>query len=145
MERSILLARIIAVVYVSAALGAIFSANHYRRLPDDLFSNAGLTYVTGFITVVLGILIVHYHNMWTKSWPVLITVIGWGALLKGVAIIVMPQVVHRASAPLLAGWAATVFPYVAICLGLLFGYFGFVRKVPTHPPVPPTRSAGPRG
>ena len=145
MERSILLARIISVVYVSAALGAIFSANHYRRLPDDLFSNAGLTYVAGFMTVVMGILIVHYHNTWTKSWPVLITVIGWGALLKGVAIIVMPQVVHRVSTALWFERGVAAFPYVAICLGLLFGYFGFVRKVPTHPPVPPTRSAGPRG
>ena len=145
MERSILLARIISVVYVSAALGAIFSANHYRRLPDDLFGNAGLTYVTGFMTVVLGILIVHYHNTWTKSWPVLITVIGWGALLKGVAIIVMPQVVHRVSTALWFERGVAAFPYVAICLGLLFGYFGFVRKVPRHPPVPPTRSAGPRG
>ena len=145
MERSILLARIISVVYVSAALGAIFSTNHYRRLPDDLFGNAGLTYVTGFMTVVLGILIVHYHNTWTKSWPVLITVIGWGALLKGVAIIVMPQVVHRVSTALWFERGVAGFPYVAICLGLLFGYFGFVRKIPTHPPVPPTRSAGPRG
>jgi hypothetical protein len=145
MERSILLARIISVVYVSAALGAIFSANHYRRLPDDLFSNAGLTYVAGFITVVMGILIVHYHNTWTRNWPVLITVIGWGALLKGVSIIVMPQVVHRVSTALWFERGVAAFPYVAICLGLLFGYFGFVRKVPTHPPVPPTRSAGPRG
>jgi hypothetical protein len=133
------------VVHVSAALGAIFSANHYRRLPDDLFGNAGLTYGTGFMTVVLGILIVHYHNTWTKSWPVLITVIGWGAVLKGVAIVVAPEVVHRASTALLAGWSATVFPYVAICFGLLFGYFGFVRKDPPSPPVPPTQSAGPRG
>lgn len=144
MERSILLARILSVVYVSAALGAIVSANHYRRLADDLFSSAGLTYVTGFMTVIMGILVVHYHNTWTKSWPVLITVIGWGALLKGVAIIVVPQVVHRASTALLAGWGATAFPYVAIGLGLLFGYFGFVHNAPTPPPVPPTRTAGPR-
>ena len=145
MERSILLARILSVVYVSAALGVIFSANHYRRLPDDLFSNAGLTYLTGFMTVVAGVLVVHYHNTWTKSWPVLITMIGWGALLKGVAIIIVPQVVHRVSAALFSAWGATAFPFVAICFGLLFGYFGFVHQIPTHPPVPPTRRADPRG
>ena len=132
MGLSIPIARIISVAYVSAALGAIFSANHYRRLPDDLFSNAGLTYATGFMTVVMGILIVHYHNTWTKSWPVLITVIGWCALLKGVAIIVVPQVVHRVSTAMLAEWGMTVFPYVAMCFGLLFAYFGFARKAPAH-------------
>jgi hypothetical protein len=130
MGLSILIARIISVVYVSAALGAIVSANQYRRLADDLFSNAGLTYVTGLLTVLMGILIVHYHNTWTRNWPVLITVVGWLALLKGVAIIVVPQVVHRVSTAMLAEWGGVVFPYVALCLGLLFGYFGFVRKVP---------------
>jgi len=132
MERSILLARILSVVYVSAALGAIFSANHYRRLADDLFSNAGLTYVTGYMTVITGILVVHYHNTWTKSWPVFITVIGWGALLKGVALIAVPQVVHRVSTTLFSAWGATAFPYVAICFGLLFGYFGFLWKSPAR-------------
>jgi hypothetical protein len=122
----------ISVVYVSAALGAMFSVDHYRRLPDDLLSNAGLTYCTGFITVVMGFLIVHYHNTWTKTWPVLITMIGWLALLKGVAIIVAPQVVHRVSTAILADWGATVFPYVAAGFGLLFGYVGFGRKASAH-------------
>ena len=132
MGLSILIARIVSVVYVSAALGAIFSANHYRRLADDLFSNAGLTYVTGFLTVVIGLLIVHYHNTWTKTWPVLITIIGWLALLKGVAIIVVPDTAHRISTAMLADWGAAGFPYVALCFGLLFGYFGFGRKAPAH-------------
>ena len=145
MGLSILLARMLSVVYVSAALGAIVSGDHYRRLPEDLFGNAGLTYVTGFITVVLGILIVHYHNTWTKNWPVLITAIGWGALLKGVAIIVVPQAIHRASTALLTGWGGTAFPYVAIGLGLLFGYFGFACKASPHPSGFPPRGVGQRG
>ena len=134
MGLSILIARIVSVVYVSAALGAIFSANHYRRLPDDLFRNAGLTYVTGFMAVILGLLIVHHHNTWTKSWTVLITMIGWLALLKGVTIIVVPQFVHDLSATMIAGWGVKVFPYIAICLGLLFGYFGFGMKAPEREP-----------
>ncbi len=134
MDLSILIARILSVVYMSAALGAILSPDYYRRLPDDLFSNAGLTYLTGFTAVVMGCLLVHYHNTWTKSWPVLITAVGWLALLKGVAIIAVPQVVYRVSVAMLADWGATVFPYVAIGFGLLFGYFGFGRKVSAHEP-----------
>lgn len=144
MELSLLLARILSVVYVSAAVGAVVSADHYRKLPDDLFGNAGLAYVTGLMTVVIGILIVHHHNRWTKTWPVLITMIGWGTLLKGVAIIAVPQVVHRASTALLSGCGASVFPYLAMCLGLLFGYFGFVWRAPAGEPIPPRRSVVPR-
>jgi hypothetical protein len=145
MSLSILIARILSVIYLSAGLGAFISADHFRRLPDDLFRNAGLAYVTGFMAVILGLLIVHYHKTWTKGWPVLITLIGWVALLKGVAIIVAPQCVHDLSATIIAGWGVKVFPYIAICLGLLFGYFGFGMKAPALEPLPPTRISGPRG
>ena len=96
MELSILVAQIISIVYLSAGLGAIFSVDHYSRVVDDMFKNAALTYLTGFI-----------------------------ALIKGVLIIALPKFVHQLSKPIFEGWGFRIFPYVAIFMGLLFGYFGF--------------------
>ena len=126
MELSILIAKITSVIYLSAALGAIFSADHYRRLLDDMFKNAALTYMTGFTAVIVGFLIVHYHNSWGRDWTVLITIMGWLALIKGVLIIALPQFIHRFSEPIFKGRGLKIFPYVAIFIGLFFGYFGFV-------------------
>ena len=124
---SILIAKIASVVYLSAALGAIFSANYYRRLVDDMFSNAALTYFMGFTTVIIGFLIVNYHNTWVRDWTVLITIIGWLALIKGVLIIAFPTFAQSYSERVFKGRGLKTFPYVAILLGLLFGYFGFVH------------------
>ena len=82
MQLSKLIARIASVVYLSASLGAFFSTDYYRKIAEDLFSNSALTYVTGFIIVIIGFLIVTYHNTWTKSWIVLITILGWLAMVK---------------------------------------------------------------
>ncbi|NCO34201.1 MAG: hypothetical protein GW893_10115 [Armatimonadetes bacterium] len=49
----------------------------------------------------------------------------WIALLKGVAIIAFPEWVHSISEPMFTGWVLDIFPGVAVCLGVLFGYFGF--------------------
>ena len=125
MELSILIARIISLLYLSVGVGAIVSMDYYRRLVNDLFDNAGLTYVTGFMTVVIGVLIVNYHNIWTWDWVVLITIIGWLALIKGVLILACPKVVLGYSRRLLDGRVLIIFPYMAILMGLLFGYFGF--------------------
>jgi hypothetical protein len=127
MELSILIAKIASVVYLSAALGAIFSANYYHRLVDDMFNNAALTYFMGFTTVIIGFVIVNYHNTWVKDWTVLITIIGWLALIKGVLIIACPKFVQSYSERLFKGRGLRIFPYVAISSGLLFGYFGFVH------------------
>ena len=126
METSILIAKIIAVVYLSAALGGFFSRDYYRRLAEDIYKNAALTYMMGFMVVILGFLIVHHHNLWVQDWRVLITVIGWIALVKGVAIIAFPQFIQRLSKPFLTEKGQRIIPYVTLSLGLLFGYFGFV-------------------
>jgi uncharacterized membrane protein HdeD (DUF308 family) len=135
MQLSRLIAKIAAVMYMSAGVGAFISEDHYRRIADDLYSNAGLIYLTGLMTVIIGFLIVHYHNRWTKNWTVLITILGWIALLKGIVLIVYPQFAQNVSESVLSGWGWGIFPYVSLCLGLLFAYFGFVsRAVPSEKP-----------
>ena len=126
MELSILIAKITSVIYLAAALGALCSADHYRNVVDDMFDNAALTYMMGFIAVIAGFLIVNYHNIWRANWTVLVTLVGWLALTKGVLIIAFPRFVQRYTGLLLKGWGLKVFPYVALFMGLLFGYFGFV-------------------
>ena len=137
MQLSKLIARIASVVYLSASLGAFFSTDYYRKIAEDLFSNSALTYVTGFITVIIGFLIVTYHNTWPKSWIVLITILGWLAMVKGICLIAFPQFVRTLSERMLTDSSAKIFSYAALCLGLLFAYFGFVS------PAPPDKSSQP--
>jgi hypothetical protein len=117
--------------YLSASVGAFFGADHYRKIADDLFSNAGLTYLAGFITVIIGLLIVTFHNRWTKNWTVLITILGWLALVKGISLIAFPQFVRGLSERMFTDLGSRVFPYASLCIGLLFAYFGFVSAAPT--------------
>jgi hypothetical protein len=130
MNPSKLIAKIASVIYLSASIGAFFGAGYYRKLADDLFSNAGLVYVTGVITVIIGFLIVAVHNIWTKNWTVLITLLGWLALAKGISLIAFPQFVHTLSERMLTDWGSQISSYAALCLGLLFAYFGFVSGAP---------------
>jgi hypothetical protein len=127
MELSILIAKITALIYLSASLGRFFSRDYYRRISDDMYKNTALTYMMGFMAVIVGFLIIHYHNLWGRDWSVLITILGWLALIKGVLIIVFPKLIQRLSEPFLTVRAQKIIPYVTLLIGLLFGYFGFVR------------------
>lgn len=127
MNLSIILARIISAIYLSAAVGTLLDKDQYRRVADDMFKNAAITYLMGFTAAIVGLLIVNYHNVWTHDWPILITILGWLATIKGVFILAVPGLVERFSKLVFGGRMFKLFPYVAVCLGLLFGYFGFVR------------------
>ncbi len=130
MQLSKLIAKIASIIYLSASVAAFFGPDHYRKIADDLFSNAGLTYLAGFITVIIGLLIVTYHNRWTKNWTVLITILGWLALVKGISLIAFPQFVEGLSERMFTDFGSRIFPYAALCVGLLFAYFGFVSAAP---------------
>jgi hypothetical protein len=127
MQLSIVLARIVSVIYLSAAVGAILDKNQYRRVADDMFKSAAVTYAMGFMAAIVGLLIVNYHNVWVGNWTVLITILGWLATIKGVLIIAVPSLVERLSRMVFRGRLLQLFPYVALGLGLLFGYFGLMH------------------
>ena len=123
MELSILLAKILSLLYLAAAVGALSSGAHYDKVFEDFTKSQGLTFLTGFIGLVSGALMVEYHNVWVKGWPVLITVIGWIALVKGLSLIAFPGMLPSFK-PIFKN--TKYFGFLVLALGLLFGYFGFV-------------------
>ena len=47
-------------------------------------------YLDGTLLFVAGLAIVRAHNYWTRSWPVLITLVGWMAMAAGLGRMVAP-------------------------------------------------------
>ncbi len=50
-----------------------------------------VTYLNGTLLLIAGAAIVRVHNRWTASWPVLVTVSGWGLVLGGLWRMFDPQ------------------------------------------------------
>ena len=58
---------------------------------NAFFANPGLMWVTGVFTLLLGLAIVVAHNRWSGgAVPVVITVVGWLALIKGLFFVWLP-------------------------------------------------------
>jgi len=54
-------------------------------------NTAPVVYLNGTILFVAGLSIIHNHNIWTIQWPILITLVGWGALGVGGARMLWPE------------------------------------------------------
>lgn len=76
---------------MSLGAGILFSSNYYKKAFVKLLENSTFLILGGFIAIILGILILENHNIWVKNWTVIITIIGWVALIKGVILIVFPK------------------------------------------------------
>lgn len=127
METSIFLAKIFGLAYTVVGIGMIANKKYYHEMYDKMRTNSPVIYLGGILALVVGFLLVMHHNIWIESWIVIITIIGWLALIKGVLLLVIPE----AFMDLTKSWFKNknFFLLIGICaliLGLILGYFGFV-------------------
>lgn len=124
MELSILVAKILALYYLAVGVGVLSGKVKADKMIKSFEDSPGLTLISGLFMIIIGALLVEYHNIWVKDWTVLITIIAWAILIKGVLFIAAPQMLYSFKGMyknMKPSWGIFV-----IALGLLFGYFGFL-------------------
>jgi len=93
-DTSLLLARVWGIFIIIVCLGFFANRTLYKNIIED-FKKPGLLYLSGFFTLIIGLLSVLYYNIWTADWRVIITLLGWIACLKGSIRILFPEFVIR--------------------------------------------------
>lgn len=124
MELSILVAKLSALFFIAVGIRAVSGNLNIKKMLASFDDSQGLTIMSGFAMIAIGGLLVENHNIWVKDWPVLVTIIGWASLIKGVIFVGFPDVISF-SGGMFKKAPVDKLGYVIIALGLLFGYYGF--------------------
>jgi len=122
MNRSVFLARLIGPAFVAVGVGLLINFSVYQAIVADFLRSYALVYVSGVIVLVAGLAIVNLHNLWTRDWRVIITILGWLLTIGGIIRIVVPQFVMMVGASVFSHTYAVV---AVICLVLLGGFLSF--------------------
>ncbi|MEO3402904.1 hypothetical protein AAFN85_03315 [Mucilaginibacter sp. CAU 1740] len=82
-----------------------------------------VTYLNGMILFVTGLAILRIHNLWSRRWPLLLTLLAWGALLGGLSRIFFPAAKQ-------AGESVYTYVFISLLLltGLYLSYQGYRKK-----------------
>ena len=88
-------------------------------------SFAPLVYLNGTLLFVAGLAIVRSHNRWLLGWPVLVTVVGWFAMLAGFARMAAPMAAQTAGEnPVILNTSLVVL----FVIGVLLAFNGYSRS-----------------
>ncbi len=121
-------------VFLSKALGlylliagsiALTNKKRLQTLQASMLENHALLLVSGAFTLILGILIVISHNVWTPDWRILITLLGWITLFKGIYLMAAPQRLAKFSKKLWKGNRINFILGLYILLGGFLAFMGF--------------------
>jgi hypothetical protein len=125
---SIFLARLIGPFVLALGLAMLIRRAELRTLANEVLASPALMFITGLITFPAGLAIVLTHNVWTADWRVVVTLLGWLALLSGAVRILAPQAAAAKGRRLLA-YPMTLHIGAAIYLGAgaLLCFFGYLH------------------
>jgi hypothetical protein len=96
MNISKFLGKVIGIYFLITSLAMLLNMPQFITNINNLSSS--LVFVIGFFTLILGILLVVGHNFWEGGvGRIIITIIGWITLIKGITMFFFPHTIDAIS------------------------------------------------
>lgn len=67
-----------------------FNPRRIKQIFNDLKDEKFLI-IASFLAIIVGLLNILFHNIWELNWKLIITLIGWVALFKGLFLFIFPK------------------------------------------------------
>ncbi|HLB52961.1 MAG TPA: hypothetical protein VJK48_04560 [Chlamydiales bacterium] len=122
---SIFLAQVIGSYLFLASLAMLVHQARFKKTTNDLVSNPTLLTLSGMLSLIAGLLIVVDHNIWVPYWPVLITIIGWILLIKGLMKLFTPDAVVKVTKDMQGSMSYTLLAWIRLAVGVVLIWAGF--------------------
>ena len=118
------LAEVWGIFLVLVPLALLVNQNYLKRLFAEVENEATMFFLS-IVSLAIGLAMILAYNVWAKNWQVIITILGWLALIKGIAVLFLPELVKK--------WVkkienAPFLPYalmIMVLIGLVITYLGF--------------------
>ena len=85
------LALFIGLYMLAAGIGLLIDPKGYGGLIDELRASVAVAYIAAILAFVFGAIIVAFHNVWTNSTAILVSLIGWAGLMEGLLLLAFRQ------------------------------------------------------
>ncbi|MGO8918130.1 MAG: hypothetical protein ACLQJR_19690 [Stellaceae bacterium] len=123
MQPAVFIARLTGPTLVVIGVGVLLNEANYAAMITEAAHSPTLIYLSGLLTLPLGLAILNVYRAWTADWRVIVTILGWLLAIGGVIRIVLPQFTATLATALYSTSAGlTVFAVVVLVLG---GYLSF--------------------
>lgn len=90
MDSSLFLAKFWGWYLLIFFLVLSFNPRRIKQVFKDLNDEKFLI-ITAFMSIIIGLLNILFHNIWEPSWKLIITLIGWMSLFIGLSLFILPR------------------------------------------------------
>ena len=107
---------------LAMGIAMLVNLGFFSVMVEQVSHDIALIFISGVLLLVAGLAIVRVHNIWS-GWPVVVTVLGWLAIIGGLARLFFPARLAAIAANM--GQHRGFLITAAIILALVGGFLSF--------------------
>jgi hypothetical protein len=120
-----LMGPVLLIIGIGMALGLVMETD-YSSLMKEFIGNRAVIFLTGILALLAGVAIVNEHNLWVPDWRLIITILGWLFVVRGIMLLVFPAVVPTVGEHIVAsGRGVLAGAAVNFVLGAILSIMGY--------------------
>ena len=128
MSISVILAQAIGLSLTIIGGGMLIRGPKLKPSLKLFLTNPEITVLSGVLTLALGILIVVSHNLWVMDWRVMITILGYLSILRGIVRMFYPEfVINKSMIWLESKKGYNIGLIITFLVGVLLLYLGYMH------------------
>jgi len=126
MDTTVFLAQLWGPAVLLVGIGMFLSRAHYAAVYRNIGSEALAVLIFAMGSIALGVLQVTTHNLWNTTPQIIVSLLGWGLLIKGSLFALVPKFGDR-----MGDWAADtkLIPIAGafmLIIGIYLTWIGFL-------------------
>ncbi len=124
---TIILAKFFAIYLIAIGISIVLNPGKFREMYHHFFKDEAHALLGGILALLFGALVVSVHNIWIMEWPLLITILGWWGVIKGMGFFACPGFI-KFFRPMMemSDNGYRIMGAMAMLFGLFFGYQGWL-------------------
>ncbi len=90
-KTSKLIAALAGPTAFTMGMSMLLNRDLHLQLAQQVAGSLPFFILSGVVSLVAGLAVVRVHNLWTPSWRMIVTIMGWLLIFSGVSRILLPR------------------------------------------------------
>jgi len=119
------LLQFLGLIYLTAGIAMALKPDSAKAGIDSFLKSPGMNFLAGMLAIVMGGALVTLHHAWGNIYEIIVSAIGWGALIEGFLYLAFPKDLKALAAKFYKNQSyIRVCGLVALVIGALFMAMG---------------------
>ena len=129
-SRTVFLSRLLGLYCILAAISMVIRKESIIETVKALLHDSPLMFIVGILTLATGLAMVLAHNVWSGGLAVVVTLVGWVTLAKGLLFLFLPPALEADFFLSTLHYEKLFYVYmtISLVLGLYMTYAGFTSR-----------------